>query len=117
MFFDKLNGSTWTSTPGVTDSTVLHSKQIALSKLSFPKDSIHKNVSIWNFKDGVLTILNYDPRYKTETGPITYTYETLADKGILKLAGMGHAVLNYKTGIVSTGNYVLLIRSKEKKTK
>lgn len=112
LFFDNLNNSYWTSASNITDSTIRDSKEIPLGKLNFSKDSLKANVTIWNFKDGLLTIMYYDYQLKTEKMVATYKYEANLDKGILKITLADNKTLEYKVGIVSTGNYALLMKKK-----
>jgi len=112
LFFDNLNNSSWTSASNTTNSAIRDSKEIPLVKLNFSKNSL-ANVTIWNFKDGLLTIIYYDYQLKTEKIIATYKYEANVDKGILKITLADNKTLEYKVGIVSTGNYALLMKKKE----
>jgi hypothetical protein len=71
------------------------------------------NTTVWDFQNRVLTITYYDYQLKTNKLVATYKYETNADKGLLKIIYNDDKTLNYKVGIASTGNYVLLMRVKE----
>lgn len=115
LFFDNLNNSAWTSASNITDSTIRNTKEIPLGKLSFSKDSLKTNVTIWNFKDGLLTIMHYHYQLKAENIVATYKYETNIEKGILKITLDDKKTLEYKVGIVSTGNFALLMKRKVKK--
>ena len=115
MFFNKLDSTTWLSAPGVTDSTVQHAKQIPLGKWKLPKDSIKEDVTVWDFKDGLLTISYFNIQQKTETVILTYKYSINHDKGVLTIY-TDNTVHNFTAGITSTGNNVLLIRKKIKKS-
>lgn len=115
LFFDKLNTSAWTSASYCSDSTIIDSKEIQLKKINFPKDSLKANVTIWNFKYGLLTIVYYDFELKTEKMIATYKYETNEDKGILKIILADNKRLEYNASIISTGNYALLIKKKVKR--
>jgi hypothetical protein len=117
MFFDDLNIATWTSSSEISDSLLKDSKQIPLVKLIFSKDSINKDVTVWTFRENVLTIAKYDYHKKTESLVGTYKYEILQDKSILQIIFHDNLVLKYKVGIVSTGYYATLLRTKEKKVK
>ncbi|MES2727762.1 MAG: hypothetical protein V4643_11710 [Bacteroidota bacterium] len=115
MFFNKLDSTTWLSAPGVTDSTVKQAKQIPLGKWKLPKDSIKEDVTVWAFKAGQLTISYFNIQQKTETVILTYRYSINHDKGILSIY-TNNTVHNFIAGITSTGNNVLLIQKKIKKS-
>jgi len=117
LFFDNLDNSTWTSTPDISDSIIKSSEQIPLTKLIYSKDSINKDVTIWAFRNNTLTIVNYSCKTKSDSLVGTYKYDVLQDKSILQITINDNLVLKYKAGIVSTGYYAVLLRTKEKKSK
>jgi len=84
--------------------------------MKYSKDSLKENVTIWNFKDGLLTINYFDFKQKKETLITTYKYLVDRDKGKLTLT-LGDKVQTYEVGITSTGNNAFLIRKKYKRTK
>jgi len=116
LFFNNLENTTWHSTANSTDSIIKNSKQIPLGKMKLSKDSLRENVTIWSFKDGLLTINYFDIKQKKETFISTYKYSADRDKGILTLY-LGDKAQAYAVGITSTGNNALLIRKKYKRTK
>lgn len=116
MFFDNLNSSTWTSSFDISDLTVKSYKDIPLAKLIYSRDSINKNVTIWTFKDSVLTIVKYYFKQKTDSIVGNYKY-SVNDKSVLQIILDDSAALKYEVGIVSTGYYAVLYRTKEKKQK
>lgn len=111
MFFGNLEHTTWLSEPGITDSIMQYAKEIPLSKWKLPKDSIKEEVTVWDFKAGVLTISYYNFQQKTETVIASYNYSINHDKGILMIY-TGDKAQHFIAGITSTGNNVLLIRKK-----
>ncbi len=117
MFFNDLNIATWTSDSEISDSILTDLKQIPLAKLIFSKDSINKDVKIWTFRDSILTITKYDYQKKKESIVGKYKYEVLQDESILQIILRNNLVLKYKVGIVSTGYYAVLLRTKEKKNR
>lgn len=117
LFFENLNNSSWTSNANISDSIIKSSKEIQLSRLKYSKDSINENVTMWNFKDSVLTILKYDYKAKTESIVASYKYEEQKDKGILQLNIDTKFSVNYGIGIASSGYSALLIRKKRIKWK
>lgn len=117
LFFYDLNIATWTSASGISDSILKDFKQIPLAKLIFSKDFINEDVTIWTFRDSVLTIAKYDYQKKTESIVGKYKYEVLQDKSILQIMLRPNLALKYKVGIVSTGYFAILFRTKEKKNR
>src|SRR5262245_43049216 len=114
LFFDNLNNSTWVSGPNVTDAVVESSKQIHLGKIKLSIDSLRENVTVWNFKDDLLTIKFFDNQQKKATTVATYKYEANRNKGILTIY-INNKPVDFQVGITSTGDNALLIRKKEKK--
>jgi hypothetical protein len=114
LFFDDLNGSNWTSLPDISDLTKKSYKDIPLTKLIYSRDSIKKDLTIWTFRGSVLTIVKYSFQQKTDSLVGQYKYAVI-DKSFLQIIVQDGKVLKYKVGIVSTGNYVYLLRTKNKK--
>lgn len=117
LFFDNLNKSAWASTCDITESALRDSKEIQLRRINFPKDSLKANVAIWNFKDGLLTIVCYDHQFKADKIVATYRYEANSDKGILKITLDDNKTIEFRVGISSTGNFALLMKKKVKNKK
>lgn len=115
-FFNNIENSTWFSVSNITESAIKESKQIPLGKMKFAKDSLKENVTVWNFKDGLLTISNYSHKEKKENLLTTLKYSALPDKDILIIYFQGDQQ-TYKIGLTSTGNNALLIRQKKKTKK
>ena len=116
MFFNDLNSSTWTSSSDISDLTLKTYKDIPLAKLIYSRDSINKDVAIWYFRDSVLTIVTYSFQQKTDSSIGYYKY-SVNDKNILQITLRDGTAVMYKVGIVSTGYYAVLNRTKEKKQK
>lgn len=116
MFFDDLKSSTWTSSSDISDLTLKSYKDIPLAKLIYSRDSINKDVTIWTFRDSVLTIVKYSFQQKTDSIVGEYKY-SVNDKSVLQITLQDGTALKYKVGIVSTGYYSVLYRTKEKKQK
>ncbi len=95
----------------MTDSIIQSSDVIPLAKLNFPKDSLKENVTIWNFKEGVLTITFYDYQLKADSLVASYHYEAHAENGILAII-QNSKRMEFKVGIVSTGNNALLTKKR-----
>lgn len=113
LFFDNLENTTWLSVSRFSDSLLQNSKEIPLGKLIISKDSLRENVTVWNFKDGVLTISSFDIHEKNETLISTFQYQANSDKGILTIK-TNNEELDFEIGITSTGNNALMIRKKKK---
>jgi hypothetical protein len=116
MFFRDLNSSTWISSSEISDLILKSCKEIPLAKLIYSRDSINKDVTIWTFRDSVLTIVKYSFQQKKDTLIGEYKY-SVNDKSVLQITLQDKTELKYNVGIVSTGYYALLIRAKEKKDK
>jgi hypothetical protein len=114
MFFDDLNSAIWISSGDVTESTLRSDKSIPLSKLVYSKDSIDQDVTIWTFRDSQLTIVQYSFEQKSERVVATYHY-TAHDNSLLQITLPDGSTVAFTVGIVSTGNYAILYRKKEKK--
>lgn len=117
LFFDELTNSTWTSESYHNDSTITTSKEIGLWNVRHSIDSLKVNGTIWTFKDGFLTINYYDCHLKKENFIASYKYQANPDKGIFKIIRNNNKVLEYAVGIISTGSYAILVRTKSKKAK
>lgn len=117
LFFDNLKNSIWTSNGSYSDSTIKKAKEIPISKLTLPKDSIKFNATIWTFSDSSLAITYYDLKNKKESEVVTYKYAIDNDKGKLKIIPNNSNTMIYGAGITSTGNHVLLFREKTKPKK
>jgi len=113
LFFDNLNLSSWTSTSIKSELQLSNSTEINLTTLKISKDSLKKNVSIWTFKDSVLTITNYDTNLKRDSLIGKYNFKSA--NSILEVKLNDISQLNFKVGIISTGSFATLYRSFEKK--
>ena len=116
MFFGDLNTATWSSSSEISDLTLKSNKEVPLAKLIYSRDSINKDVTIWTFRDSVLTIVKYSFQQKTDSIVEKYKY-SVNDKNVLQIILQDGTALNYKVGIVSTGYYAVLYMTKEKKQK
>ena len=109
---DNLTNSRWTSGIKVTDSKIIGLKEIGLSKLKVPVDSIKNNVSIWEFSDKKLKILNYKYGQGIDSLIIKCTYDYDKNKRVLWIFHSSHdsSFWEYSLGIISTGNFILMTR-------
>jgi hypothetical protein len=119
LFFDDLVNSTWKSEPYFNDTIIKTIEEIGLRKLKYPVDSLKANATIWNFKDGSLTVKYYDCRLKKESLIATYNYAITKDahEQTLKITGVDNTTSEYVAGVASTGGFALLMRKKEKEKK
>ena len=113
LFFDNLDTTTWTSVTINNESEIINTTTIGLSKLKFSKDSIKQNVSLWTFRDSILTIINYNYILKTETQIGKYNFDSIYDQAILQIKFSDSLQIVYDIGIISTGSYASLNRKKD----
>lgn len=116
LFFDNLNNSRWKSDENYDETSIRNTKEIGLGKLITSTDSLTINVTIWEFKDDTLTILHFDCISRKDRLIATYKFEANSEKGILKIFLNESENLEYEVGIISTGNYAILIRKLKKKS-
>ncbi|MBL7888429.1 MAG: hypothetical protein JNL24_02690 [Bacteroidia bacterium] len=119
LFFDNINNSIWTSDANYNDSTIRNAQQIGLGKLNGSVDSLKIDLTVWTFKNGILTISHYTCKDKKTSAIATYEYATeeVKRKTKLKLIFSETESALYGIGITSIGNYSLLIRENPKKNK
>ena len=112
LFFENLKNSTWMSGEHLNDSVIRQAKDIKLTRVHSAMDSLTVNKTIWTFNDN-LTVSYYNVATKKDSLISTYKYAIDKKKGILKIIPDDKVALAYKVGIVSTGNYALLVRNKK----
>jgi len=113
LFFDNLNTTTWTSATITNELEITNTATIGLLKLKFSKDSIKQNVSLWTFRDSILTITNYDCFSKSETLIGKYNFDSIYDQAILQITYSNSSQIVYDIEIISTGSYASLNRKKD----
>jgi len=116
FFLDNLTKSKWTSEVIINDFNIGELKEIGLSKLKVPIDSIKQNVSIWNFKDNELTIAKYSLEKGVDSTIVKCSYLYDEDKKLLRINHWSQDSISweYSMVMVSTGSYILMTRKKEK---
>lgn len=114
LFFDDLENSKWISELDIIDISVKHAKEIGLAKIDFQLDELQRDAIIWNFKEGILSITDYNHQLKTENLLETYSYEIDKSKGILKVSSNKKNTITYKVGMTSMANYVILFKTKRR---
>jgi len=113
LFFDNLNTTTWTSVTISNEPELINTARIRLSKLKFSKDSIKQNVSLWTFRDSILTITNYDYSSNSEKLIGKYNFDTIHNEAILQIKFNDTSQTVYDIGIISTGSEAYLNRKKD----
>lgn len=112
-FFKNMESSRWLSASDITDSIIENTNQLVLKQIKLPNDSLKKEVSVWDFKAGLLTISYGNFQQKTETKIAAYKYTVNHHKGILTLY-IHHKAYNFIVGITSTGNHAVLLRMQKR---
>lgn len=115
LFFDSVDNSKWISELQIIDLSVKSANNIGLDKITFPLDELTRNVIIWNFNAGILTITEYDYQLKTENVLKTYKYHIDKNKRILRISINPKNTIAYEVGMTSMANYVILSKSKRKR--
>jgi len=109
---DNLTNSRWTSGIKVTDFNIGGLKEVGLSKLKVPVDSIKNDVSIWEFKDQELKISKYKHGQGLDSLIVKCSYDYDKNKRVIRIFHFSQdsSFWEYSLGIVSTGNYILMTR-------
>jgi hypothetical protein len=109
---DNLTNYRWTSGIIITDFNITGLKEIGLSKLKVPIDSIKNNVSIWEFSDKELKILNYKNGQGLDSLIVKCNYDYDKNKRVMRIFyfSQDSSFWEYSLGIISTGNYILMTR-------
>jgi hypothetical protein len=87
-------------------------KKIGLSKLKVPIDSIKNDVSIWEFMDKEIKVLNYKKDQGLDSLIVKCTFDYDKNKSAIRIFHFSQdsSFWEYSLGINSTGNYILFIR-------
>ena len=109
---DNLTNSRWTSGIKVTDSNIIGLKEIGLSKLKVPVDSIKNDVSIWEFRGNELKILNYIYGQGLDSLIVKCSFDYDKNKRMIRTFHFSQdsSFWEYSLGINSIGNYILMTR-------
>ena len=111
LILNDIKNSQWISSSDINDSTISKFNKIPLSRLRISKDSLKENVIIWRFIDEYLLIEYYNSDFKTDSLIAKYKYY-LKENNTLKIKLYDNITLEYNIGMVSTGNFLLLIKKK-----
>jgi hypothetical protein len=108
---EDLTNSRWTSGIKVTDFNISGFKEIGLSKLKVPVDSIKNDVSIWEFSDKGIKILTYKYGQGLDSLIVKCTYDYDKNKRVLRMFHFSQdsSFWEYSLGIISR-NYILMTR-------
>ena len=109
---DNLTNSHWTSELKITHFNIDGLKEIGLTKLTIPVDSMKNDVLIWEFSDNKLKILTCKYGKGVDSLIVKCHYEYGKDKRIMRIFHFSQDsnFWEYSVGIVSTGNYILMTR-------
>ncbi|WP_430403673.1 hypothetical protein [Fluviicola sp.] len=109
---DNLTNSRWTSEITVTDFNIGQLKEIGLTKLNAPVDSIKKDVSIWEFGDKELNIFTYKNGQGLDPLIVKCSYDYNKKKRVMRITHFSQdsSFWEYSLGIVSTGNSILMTK-------
>ena len=114
LFFENLSTTTWTNQWINSESEIINKSKIGLSKLNHSMDSITENLSLWNFREGILIISNYDYVAKSEQLIAKFKFDSIYDQGILQITFGGNEQTVYDIVKTSSGDYALLNCKKKK---
>jgi hypothetical protein len=109
---DNLTSNRWTSREVVTDFNIGGLKEIGLSKLKVPIDSIKNDVSIWEFSDKELKISSFKFGQGLDSLNVKCTYDFDKNKRVIRIFHFSQdsSFWEYSLGIISTGNFILMTR-------
>jgi len=109
---DNLTNSRWTSEIKVSDFTIGGLKEIGLTKLKAPVDSIKNDISIWEFSDKDLKIVSYENGKGSDPLIVKCSYDYDKNKRLMRIYHFSQdsSFWEYSLGIISTGNYILMTK-------
>jgi hypothetical protein len=109
---ENLTNNSWASRVKVSDLNINGFKEIGLSKLKVPVDSIKNDVSIWQFRGNELKILNYIYGQGLDTLIVKCSFDYDKNKRMIRIFHFSQdsSFWEYSLGINSIGNYILMTR-------
>jgi hypothetical protein len=113
IFADEVRNFPWTSDEQLDIEEIQKTKEIGLSILKIPKDSLTINRTIWTFKDN-LTLSHYNSKDHAEKIISSCKYDFDWNKGLLTIQWPDIEQLTYDFTFVSTGSFILLTRKPKK---
>lgn len=103
----------WTTESTINSFNIGGFKEIGLSKLGAVPDSIKKDCSIWTFTENKIKIQKYSSKNGIESDDIVCSYKYKNGELLIYHFAEDSAIWKYDVGIISSGNFILLIRKKE----
>ena len=113
LIYENLTQFKWTTGSTINGLNLGDFKDIGLAKLQVPVDSLKKGCTVWTFNENKIIIQKYTPDYGLEIDSIFCSYEYRNRELIIYKVAQDSTIWRYNLGIVSTTNYILLIRKKE----
>jgi hypothetical protein len=112
FIIENLINRSWTSQVKVTVFNIRGLKEIGLSKLKVPVDSIKNDVSIWGFRGNELKILNYKYGQGLDSLIVKCSFDYDKNKRMIRIFHFSQdsSFCEYSLGINSIGNYILMTR-------
>jgi hypothetical protein len=114
LFYNDLNRSTWSTPWSAFDSTFVWVSQIPITKIDFNKNLLQEDVLLWMFNDSTVVFSHYNSKTHQET-PIEKIKYHVTEESVLQFHLPTGEVLAYEVGIVSTGNFAVLLKEKKRR--
>lgn len=114
MIMDGLKDSKWTSAVQVDDFTLGGLREIGITQLRSPLNSIKTDVSIWTFTDSEIWIQSYTTEKGLDQTMVKCSYQYNAEKRELSVFHFSQdsTIWHYSLAITSSGSFVLMTRNK-----
>lgn len=109
LYVDNIKDFPWTSDAHIDQ--IQETKEIGLSILRLPKDSLKTDRTIWTFKDD-LTLSFYNTKNRSEQLVLRCSYDLDPDKRLINIEWPDKGRSTYQFTFVSTGSFMLLTRKK-----
>jgi hypothetical protein len=113
IFVDNVKYFSWTSNDQLDIGQIQKTKEIGLSILRMPKDSLKTNRTIWTFKDDLILSF-YNSKDRKEKIITRCKYDFDWDNGLLKIKWTDKEQLTYRFIFISTGSHMSLTRKTKK---
>lgn len=113
LIVENLTQFKWTTDSAIDGLSLGDFKEIGLSKLRVPADSLKNNCTIWTFTEDKIIIQKYAFEDGLESDSISCSYEYKNGDLLIYHFAQDSTVWRYKVGILSTENDIVLMRKKE----